>query len=341
MNFAKREWIITGSVVAVVVLAFGIYFFITGSKTHQLVAKKDAVQKDLESAKQVLTDETETLNNMVIGLRNSFSFAMSIQDQIKITKGLVAQTDFLFTGPNGNNPKMIFKNSDSDILINAERRDINIILEEWQKKISLSALNDLDEQEARLIEEQTRIVQRYIEDITEIVNTSTPENSGLTVAKIEDYKSKLPGADSVTDVITSIAQAVVDNQNKNTQNNTSPVVAYVQTIYPEMQASTTGSFTPQTPSITPEDVIAQQAIVDAAQAQVDALQKQLEQINQQIADQNKTNTATTTVVNQNQDGQTTNYNYSNYSGSYIYSQGESGFQDLIAKPGVPQPLQGN
>lgn len=252
---------------------------------------------------------------MMNELQNSFPLAVGIQTQMKKASSLVKQTDFMFTDANGLNPEMIIGNFSTSILINDERKNINLLISSWQKEVDISSITKIDITESEKIKKDAETIKIYIEDLSKIVKSLTPENSGLSQSQIDTYLSQLPSVEEINEVLVSMETAI---ENANNSGGSSS-------------------------SITPEDILAEQAAITDAQNQAADLQEQLTQIEQQTDQGPSLPPETDITTNPNSENQNTNNgnNSNDYAAPYdsrnVYRPNPS----IIIQPGPPELIQGS
>lgn len=255
---------IFGGMFFIGVIIFGTYFFLFKNNEADLLAQQDKLQKDLAIAQNALKKEEATLETMTNNLKSSFAIAFSVQEQMKKGGDIVGQTDFMFTDANGLNPKLILKNFPTIFLTNKARLDVNLILKEWQKKIDILFLNQIDIKESDQIKKDAETIKNYIKDLSSFVNILTPENSGLPQKQIDSYKESLPSVSEIDEVLESLQEAIDNLQTSNNQNSSS---------------STLDAY-----SVSAEDVAAQQQVVDQIKNEVESLQEQIAEIQTLLSD---------------------------------------------------------
>lgn len=263
-----KKSIVFGIIVLFIVV-FGVYFFVRNNNGNNLISQKNKLQVDLVVAEKKLNKEKNTLQTMTNDLRSSFVLASSVQDQMKKSSNIVSQTDFMFINPEGENPELIVKNLPAVSLVNKERKDINILLIKWQNKTDILYLTKIDVNESEQIKNDTEIIQTYLKDLSNLVETLTPGNSGFSQSQIDGYLASLPSENAISEVLVSLQTAIDDSKNNNSQ------ISNTSTENNQNQGS-------NIVSITPSDVVAQQGVVEEAQAQVALLQQELAQIQNKI-----------------------------------------------------------
>lgn len=237
----------------------GAYFFTRGEDLDDLTVKKNQLQDDLTVAKDKLNKETEILDTMTSDLRRGYPVASSVQDQMSKASDLVRRTDFIFTNPSGSNPKIIVKNPLTDISIDAERVDINMLLAEWQKETTVASMATIDLNKIEKIKKDAETIKRFINDLSKITASLTPENSGLSQFQIATYSAMLPSLASIDAVLNSLSISI-----ENSTNNQIPQTS------------------PNIPVVTVAEVVQQQAVVAQIEATVVAVQEQITQTEVQI-----------------------------------------------------------
>ncbi|MBY0376930.1 hypothetical protein K2P96_03075, partial [Patescibacteria group bacterium] len=270
-----------------------------------------------------LASQKEKLSSMLADIKQSFSLAITVQDQIRQATDIVNKTNFMFNDPNGANPKLITKNPLSNIPIEAQRAGVNTILSGWQGKLSLSSLHLLDVAASEKIKQNAQDIQTYLNNLSTIVDHLTPENSGLTQFQIDTYAAKLPPKDAIQQVINNIQDAI-DHANGGGNGN-----------------GGTGGTGDNGNGTTPEDVIQQQNTVDETQHEIDEIQHQIDQINQQ---QNQNNNPpvqqadnSTPTVDTSGTPPPTDNNTINYGVKRVIDK----HQGILIQPGEPQLIQGS
>lgn len=257
----KKVLIFIG-IFAFITTALGVYFFTRNNNAEDLITKENQLENDLAIAQNKLNKEKDILENMTSDLQNSFALAFSVQEQMKQGSDIISQTDFMFTDPNGLNPELIIKNFSTILLINKERREINLLLQEWQNKNDILFIKKIDKKESEKIKKDAEKIKSYLQDLSYLVGILTPENSGISQYQIDIYLASLPLEDAINQVLASLQNAIDNSQTLNNQISidSSPSVSLV----------------------TPDDVVAQQHVVEQIQNQVIALQEQLTQTQNQI-----------------------------------------------------------
>lgn len=258
----KKPLVVSIVIIFLVILASGIYFFMRGNKGNDLIVKINKLQTDIVVAKDKLNKEKASLEVMTMNLNTSYPLATSVQGQMRKATDIVNQTNFMFNNPSSLNPELVVKNLLNGSAINEERKNINLLIESWQKKIEVLFVNQIDVKESEKIKQEAQIIKTFIENLSNIVVNLTPANSGLSQNQIDTYIAELPSVDSVNHVISSIA-AAIQNYN-NTQSGSTG-------------ANNTPNLAP-VPIVTPNQVVSQQVVVVDTQNQVTILQNQLTQI---------------------------------------------------------------
>ncbi|MFA6077070.1 MAG: hypothetical protein WC735_03265 [Candidatus Paceibacterota bacterium] len=317
--------LIGGGVVFALVLAFGVYFFMHGDKYNDLVTQKNMLQSDLAIAKNKLNKEKETLDTMTDDLESEFYLAATFQDQMRKASGIVEETDFMFKDASGSNPELIVKNPLKNILINDERKNINLLLEEWRKKTDILLIKTIDVNEREKIQKEMQTIKEFLEDLSEIIESLTPADSGLSQLQIDIYLSQLPPVEAIEEVLVSLETAIENSNNPQTPP-TSPS---------------------NIPSVTPEDVGNQQEVVEQVEDEVDSIKEKLTQVEQEIQQSTPnppppTPTSPTTppvTTNPNPENQNTN-NGNNTNNPEVPRNIPNTRQGIIVQPGSPRLIQG-
>ncbi|MSU44982.1 hypothetical protein EXS45_02270 [Candidatus Nomurabacteria bacterium] len=252
----NKNFIVIGGVIFLLIFIFGIFFFTRGSKADELIRQKNKLEVALKVAQNKLNKEKENLETLTKGLQSSFPMAVNVQEQMKKSSSLVRQTDFIFNNPYGSNPELIFKNFKNSVRINNERKSINLILSGWQQKTNLLSVEAIDLAESERIRQDVKVIRLFIENLSEVVTSLTPANSGLLQFQIDINTSRFPSINSVNEVLTSIETAIAVETSSNAGSN--PTI------------------------VTPADVISEQTIIVETQNQIVALQQQLTQVEEQI-----------------------------------------------------------
>ncbi len=318
-----KKAIIGGIIVFSAVLAFGLYFFMNGNKLDYLVAQKDKLQNNLAVAEKKLNKEKEKLGTLTQELQASFPLAVSVQAQMRIASDIVKRTDFMFINPYGSNPELIVKNSLKNILINNQRRDINLLLLNWQRKIDLLSVEQINVDESAKIKQDMEMIKSFTDNLSKIVKGLTPENSGLSQIQINTYLSQLNSTGTIDEVLSSVGTAI-ETYNSNALNTNNGQIT-----------SDSGSTVPK---VTPNDVITQQSVVAESQNQVTVLQEQLTKVEEQIQPAPPAPVVPAPVVVippiENQNTNNTNNPTTPYTREQIKDQG------IIVQPGPPRLIQG-
>ncbi|MBY0376520.1 hypothetical protein K2P96_00920, partial [Patescibacteria group bacterium] len=79
----NKSVIIGGSVAFLLIMAFGVYFFARGGKPDGLNSSRNKLQADLALAQDKLASQKEKLSSMLADIKQSFSLAITVQDQIR------------------------------------------------------------------------------------------------------------------------------------------------------------------------------------------------------------------------------------------------------------------
>ncbi len=307
----KKSLIISGGIVFLLII-LGIYFFMRGNNGDDLITQKNKLENNLIVARGKLEKEKQKLENIKSELADSFPFAMAVQDQMKKASNIVKQTDFLFTDASGLNPELIIKNLLNGIRINNERKDINILLIEWQKKIDILAINKIDIVETEKIKKEIETIKIFVEELSQLVGSLTETNSGLSQFQIDIYSLQLPSIESINEVLASI-ETVIQNAN-----------------------NTSVSSLTNTPLVTPNDVVIEQAVVTQIQNEVTTLQEQLTQVEEQAGQ------ASTPFVPPVEIFQDANSTLNDTNSENLPNQNNNNnFPSIIITPGLPRLIQGS
>jgi hypothetical protein len=224
----KKSLIITVGIVLLIIIA-GLYLFTRSNKGEEIVVKINRLQKEIVVAKDKLDKENKKLEAMGNDLRNSFPFAASVQDQMKKATEIVKQTDFMFTNASGLNPELIIKNLLNSVHINNERKEINLFLLEWQKKMDILSLQTIDITEGEKIKQEVETIKTFLEDLSQLIGNLTVENSGFSQFQINTYSSQLPPIGAINEVLASLQNAI-ENSNSQTSSNSSTIVSSEEII---------------------------------------------------------------------------------------------------------------
>src|SRR3989344_417775 len=270
--------IIVSSAGVLLLIILGIYFT-NRNNVSDLNVQKEKLEGDLAVAQKKLEKEKEKLENVKIGFRDSFTLAVGMQDQMKRTANIVRQTDFLFTDPNGLNPILKFTNPFPSISINAQRKNVNSIILEWQSKLDIFSVRKIDIKESEKIKKEIEVIRKFIQDLSRIINQLTPINSGLTQDDIDTYVIYLPSFVDIDQVLMSVNFSI-QNANINISQNPTSENGEAGTGTP-----TDYSFDPYIPVVTPEDVAEEEGLVAEAEAEVALIQEQLDQLEEQIEEE--------------------------------------------------------
>jgi hypothetical protein len=327
----RWEFVIAVAVLSILVVALPIYFI---NRSHDraaaLKAQEKKIQRRITVAKVRVQNETEKLNDLVSGFRNSLPQTARMQDSYSRMAITIDRTDVFFSNPDSSNPdiKIPTKTALIEKNINNLRARINERLTELQRDVYTPQAN----MQNLIIEarQDADIIRQYAQELSQIVNNLTPENSGLTEAQIESYQAIPP---IVLEEVSDIIVAVQNTTPTNTQT-TEPVV------------------------VTQEQVQAQEQVVAQAQAEVVVLQQELVQVQesiQQVETQTENpptetnNTSQTSTTTQNQQPDTSNEDETpvqNYVPQDTYipnnsnSQDWSKFPDRAARADQLQVIQG-
>ena len=222
--------------------------------------QKSILDQKLISAKDKLDKAKQTLGNMIDSLSSHFSFGFGIQVQMNEAIKLVKQTNFLFTDPDGPNPEFIVVNFSNKDAISESRKEINLLILNWQKRTDILSVGRIDVKEAEQIRQDAEKIKNFLDNLFNTVENFTPENSGLSQTQINLYQGQLPSPDAINKVIDTISSAIT---NGNTETNT-----------PADNSNDN--------SVTPEDVVNQQNVVKEIEEEVQIIQEQITQVEQQI-----------------------------------------------------------
>ncbi len=261
----NRIFVVGGALGFIIIVILGIYFFAVRNESDDLITQKNKLEEALGIAQAKLSSAKDVLGRMTDDLSNYFFFGLGIQDQIKDISEIVKQTDFLFINANGQNPEFLVENFSTGDLINEERRKINIILADWQEKTSILSLSKIGLKEAQQIQEEAERIQDYLASLYGAVGGLTPENSGLSQAKIDSYLFQLPATESVSEIITSLATSITT---QSSQNNSQTSTQTNQNI------------------TTPEQVSTQQDLIREYEEQIQTIEQNIVQVEQQIQNTN-------------------------------------------------------
>lgn len=339
-----KKWLIVGGEAAflIILIFLGIYFFTRGNKSDDLITKKNKLQSDLVLAQDKLNKERENLYNMTGSLKQSYSLAFSVQDEMKKASDMVSQTDFMFIDPYGLGPQLRVKNT-TDIIISLERKDINLLIFQWQKKTDLLSVSKIDVNESEKIRNEAAMIKKYIQDLSEIVGGLTPANSGLSQLQINTYLAQLPSVDVINQVLASIGTAIenaISNNNSQALNTQTQTETNTGANVGTQNDQTPPSFGSNTRAVTPEAVVAEQAVVAETQTTVTTLQEQLAQIEEQIQQSSPPPVETTTTINPVPENQNTNNGENTNGTENLPSRDIINGQGIIIQPGPPRLIQG-
>ena len=218
-----------------------MYFYFRGRSSNDLKTEEDRLKTELALKKEKLNQEQQNLDNLLLGLGSSFPFAKSIQDQMINTSRIVKDTNFMFTNAEGSSPEFIVIGLGDNFLINNERRNVNLLVEDWNKLTKISSISNLGLEEAEKIRREAEVIKNFLVNILSIVDGLTPNNSGLSQSEIDTYLAQLPTIDSINQVLAVLDASI---------------------------ASDAQSLEPPAPTVTPDEVIAQQNLVEQTEAEV-------------------------------------------------------------------------
>lgn len=312
-------------VVFLFILVFVIFIFTRGNTKDELMTQKNKLQETIKITEKKLNKEKETLDTLTKGLQASFPLAVSVQDQMKKSGDIVKQTDFMFNDPYGLNPELIIKNLQNGSKINNERRNINLLLLEWQKRIFQLSAPEIDVNESEKIKQEIKLIELYVNNLSEVVKILTPENSGLSQAQIDIYSSQFPSINAINEVLVSIETAI-ENFNNQTSSNPSS----------------------DTSPVTTNDVVVQQVVVSQTQIEVVNLQEQLAQVKEQIQQLSPApasvtppapSISTDITTNPETEKNTNNENQADNENTYTPREIITN-QAIIIQPGPPRLIQG-
>ena len=300
----SKSYIISGGIVFLLFIVLGVYFYNRENSLDNLILQKQKLQSDISLTINKLGEEEQTLQTLINGPNISFATTTIIQNQIKQAYFLISQTDFMFSDPNGLNPKIKIKESPSSLALNAQRRKINLILKKWQEKITPSQVKEIDAKDAKQIETEIETIRIFVNNLSTIMENLTVENSNLSSFQIKNYSTRLASLDSIDNVLISIETTIKSSND----NNQAPV--------------------------TPDQIVAQELVVNDIQTELVILQNQLIQIEQKVQQLTPILSSTTTPEN----SATINPDLENYESSYIpYNKSEP----IIVQPGPPRLIQGS
>ena len=300
----SKSYIISGGIVFLLFIVLGVYFYNRENSLDNLILQKQKLQSDISLTINKLGKEEQTLQTLINGPNISFATTTIIQNQIKQAYFLISQTDFMFSDPNGLNPKIKIKESPSSLALNAQRRKINLILKKWQEKITPSQVKEIDAKDAKQIETEIETIRIFVNNLSTIMENLTVENSNLSSFQIKNYSTRLASLDSIDNVLISIETTIKSSND----NNQAPV--------------------------TPDQIVTQELVVNDIQTELVILQNQLTQIEQKIQQISPILSSTTTPEN----SATINPDLENYESSYIpYNKSEP----IIVQPGPPRLIQGS
>ena len=300
----SKSYIISGGIVFLLFIVLGVYFYNRENSLDNLILQKQKLQSDISLTINKLGKEEQTLQTLINGPNISFATTTIIQNQIKQAYFLISQTDFMFSDPNGLNPKIKIKESPSSLALNAQRRKINLILKKWQEKITPSQVKEIDAKDAKQIETEIETIRIFVNNLSTIMENLTVENSNLSSFQIKNYSTRLASLDSIDNVLISIETTIKSSND----NNQAPV--------------------------TPDQIVTQELVVNDIQTELVILQNQLTQIEQKIQQISPILSSTTTP----ESSATINPDLENYESSYIpYNKSEP----IIVQPGPPRLIQGS
>jgi hypothetical protein len=357
----KKSYIIGGGI-TFILIALGVYFFLSGSNFSDLTAQKSKLENNLIEAESRLNKEKETLEDMKNGLQNSFPLGAGVQDQMARASALVNRTDFMFTDPDGANPELKFQDSLVSALINNQRQEINLLLSEWKKKTDILAIGEIDLNESQKIKEEAEAIQEFIENLYQLVENMTPENSELSQFEIDTYLSQLPTPEEINEVLASletiIENSIIDAPQSPTADTETSIETSIETSTetnvgpspgnnPETNPGTENSQnSPNSPTVTPDDIIAQEEVVAEAEEEVVILEEELAEVEEQIQQESPTTPPETdTVADENPEEtvseEDTDPNESDDEDNQDNpSQPFTPTQGIIIQPGPPRLIQG-
>jgi hypothetical protein len=318
----KKLFIIGGVTFSLIASVSLGYFFMHRNTKDDLISKINNLQTDIVVAKDKLKKEKKILESMTGDLSNSFPLAMGVQDQMRKGSDIVKRTDFMFSNPYDLDPELILKNILNGMAINDERKNINLLIEKWQKETDILSINKIDINESQKILQEAKTIQIYIENLNKIVNNLTPENSGLSQFQINIYVAELPSVNEINQVITSISNVIENYISSNSQ-----------------------IILGQTSTTTPGNVIAEQIIIEETQTQIAILQMQLAQAEQQLQElypaPSPAPIVTETIPPLNTIIENQDINYLTYPSIYNpRTINRDDFQGIIIQPGEPRLIQG-
>lgn len=264
-----KRFIIYSILALLAVFTLGVYLFTRGSPADDLIQEQGRLHGRISGAEGRLKKEKETLASLLQGLYNSYPLASSMQEQMRQASDLVNKTDFMFANADGLTPELLVENILNGELINSQRQDINLLIQEWQRKTDISSIDDISVEESEKIKQEAEMIKEFIETLLAMVGNLTPQNSGLSQFQIDNYVSQLPSVESINEVLVSIGVAIED---------------YTTNIAQNPNATS--------PSVTPGDVIAQENVVAGIQAELATIQQQLAQVEEQLQQISPTPTPT-------------------------------------------------
>lgn len=302
----RKLHFVSGGIVFLLLIILGVYFYNRGSGLDNLILQQQKLQKDISLAKNRLDKETQILETLKRGPSISSATTTIIQNQIKQASALLSQTDFMFSDPNGLNPKIKIKESPSSLALNAQRRKINLILRKWQEKNITSQVKEMDAKDGKQIAVEVEVIRTFVDNLSKIMENLTVENSNLSQFQIKNYSTRLASLDSIDEVLVAIETTI-----KSSSSN--------QTV------------------VTPDKIVAQELTTNKTQVELVILQNQLAQIEQQIQQLTPIPSSTTTpesgaTISPGSD------NSDNYESTYVpYNK----YEAIIVQPGPPRLIEGS
>lgn len=339
----KKRFPILGGIACLLVIILGVYFFTRESKAERLISQKNKLENAISLAEKKLNKEKETLGSLTEGLRSSFALGLSVQDQMRKSSDIVRQTDFMFDNPYGSNPQLIFKNLKDSVLVNNERKNINLMLLRWQQKINILSLEEIDIKESEKIRKEMEAIKSFIENVSEIINNLTPENSGLSQSEINDYVENFPFVENIDEVLVSIETAI--ETSKNPPANTAESEENEESNESEDDQDFQNPF-PVTPPVivTPDEVADQQEAVAQAEEEVEILEEKLKEVEEEIQESSPTPAEATDpppITTDTGDANSENQDNNDNTDPYIPPPREiTPSQGIIIQPGPPRLIQG-
>ena len=161
---------------------------------------------------------------------------------------VLVKTDVFFKDPGTPSPKLALKMDDAVLLghIEVMRRDITQTLISWRELLKTIATTSIEAATPSVVKKVTEYadtVHEYITELQNVVDSLTPENSGLTQPEIDSYKAAVSTAIDETTPTTTNAGS--DNSNTANQGNGSD--PSTSSGSPEQQST---SSDPTDPSLT-------------------------------------------------------------------------------------------